>query len=116
MQYMKLIRLTLGMAILAGFFSGCKEEIVRIPCDGSSPVWNGAVFEIVASSCLGSRCHSAGSPRGDYTEYSRILPTLLDNSFEIEVLETRRMPQDATLPDSALAILQCWVENGFPEN
>jgi hypothetical protein len=113
---MKLRSFVLTAIVAMGCLTGCKEDIVRIPCDGSSPTWDVEVFEIVASSCLGSTCHGAGSARGDYTEYSRILPSLQDNSFEIAVLQNRTMPQDATLPDSALAILQCWVENGFPQN
>ncbi|HEX2899602.1 MAG TPA: hypothetical protein VHS96_07785 [Bacteroidia bacterium] len=114
---MKLIRFVPALVLLVSLFAGCKDdELVRVPCDGSSPTWNGEVFEIIAATCLGSNCHSAGSARGDYTEYSRILPSLQDNSFEIAVLENRTMPQDGTLPDSSLAVLQCWLENGFPEN
>jgi hypothetical protein len=72
--------------VVIGLLSGCKEDLVRIPCDGSSPVWNGEVFEIVAATCLGSSCHGSGSSRGDFNSYAGIEPYLLDNSFEISVL------------------------------
>ncbi|MBK9448428.1 MAG: hypothetical protein IPN95_03230 [Bacteroidetes bacterium] len=113
---MKLMRVAFASLVVIGLLSGCKEDLVRIPCDGSSPVWNGEVFEIVAATCLGSSCHGSGSSRGDFNSYAGIEPYLLDNSFEISVLQNRTMPQNGTLPDSSLAALQCWLENGFPEN
>jgi hypothetical protein len=101
---------------LAGFFVGCKEKVERVPCNGTSPTWDGQVLDIVATSCWGSTCHGVNSSRGDYTSYNNISLVLQSGAFEVQVLETRQMPQDGTLPDSILATLQCWAENGFPEN
>lgn len=103
-----------GLAVLG--FAGCKDKLERVPCNGSSPTWDAQVLDIVANSCWGSSCHGSGSQQGDYTTFAGIQSHLADGKFETEVLETRRMPQDGALPDSTLATLQCWLENGFPEN
>ncbi|MFN8398313.1 MAG: hypothetical protein U0176_27135 [Bacteroidia bacterium] len=109
-----LVTVLAGVAVLG--FAGCKDKLERVPCNGTSPTWDAKVLDIVAESCWGSNCHGNGSQRGDYTSFAGIQPTLQNGTFETEVLETRRMPQDGSLPDSTLATLQCWLENGFPEN
>jgi hypothetical protein len=94
---------------------GCSDRPERVACNSTTPTWNVEVIDIVANSCWGSSCHGTGSSEGDFTTYNGIKDVLLNGKFETEVLETRRMPQDGTLPDSTLATLQCWLENGFPE-
>lgn len=113
-MYKKISILVFVAAI--GLAAGCKEKIERVPCNGTTPTWDGEVANIVMANCSGSDCHDAGSSRGDFTTYAGMQDDLLNGSFETEVLETRRMPQVGTLEDSTLAVLQCWLENGFPEN
>jgi hypothetical protein len=87
-----------------------------VACNNTTPTWNAKVTTIVANNCLNSSCHGTGSRNGTYTTYAGIKPVLLNGKFEQQVLETRRMPQNATLPDSTLAVLECWLATGFPEN
>lgn len=99
---------------------GCNKETGpadnRVPCNGTTPTWNGQVADIIANTCFGSQCHGSSAPGGDYTTYALIKPVLLNGKFESQVLVTRIMPQNDVLPDSSLATLQCWLENGFPES
>jgi hypothetical protein len=109
------IGFALGVALLAT--SACNNNAsTRVACDGSSPTWNANVLDIVANSCFGSSCHGSNAQSGDYTTYAGIKSVLLNGRFEQQVLESRAMPRGETLPDSSLAKLQCWLENGFPEN
>lgn len=109
-----LVMVLAGVGVLG--MAGCKDKLERVPCNGTSPTWDAQVIDIVADNCWSSNCHGSGSQQGDYTSFAGILPTLQSGSFETEVLETRNMPQDGSLPDSVLATLQCWIENGHPEN
>ena len=103
--------LCLGVAVA----SGCNKT-TRVACDGSTPTWNGQVADIIISDCGGSDCHGSNGKSTDYMTYAGIKPDLLNGKFEKQVLETRFMPQNNELPDSSLAKLQCWLENGFPES
>jgi hypothetical protein len=96
--------------------AACKKQNDRVACNNTTPTWNATVSAIVTSSCGGSSCHGSGSQSGVFTTYAGIKPFLLNGAFEQQVLDSRVMPQGATLPDATLATLQCWLENGFPES
>lgn len=105
--------LFLAFAVLG--ITACKDKFERIPCNGTDPTWNGEVQDIIATYCWAAGCHGTGATNGDFTSYDGIKARLNDNSFEVQIFETRAMPQNESLPDSILATLQCWLENGFPE-
>ncbi len=66
---------------------------------------------------MGSTCHSSGSKRGDFTSYDGLKPDLDNGNFEKEVLIDQRMPRGSqTLTQEQINTIQCWVDNGYPEN
>ena len=103
-----------GLCLMLVF--GCNGKPERVACNSTTPTWNGEVLDIIANSCWASNCHGTSASNGDYTTYNGIKPVLLNGKFETEVLDSRRMPRNETFPDSVLAKLQCWLENGFPES
>jgi hypothetical protein len=48
--------------------------------------------------------------------YSGLSTYLNDESFTKEVLANQTMPESGSLDAATLNTLQCWVNNGFPEN
>jgi hypothetical protein len=109
--------LVVASMLLLICYSSCKKDLERVPCNGTNPTWTSKIEEIVVTSCVSSSCHGTSAPGPDYTTYANLKSTLLNGQFESRVLEIRDMPNDGTtLPDSTLAALQCWAEDGFPEN
>lgn len=105
------MRLITTTIILSGLlFVSCKkdENNVTPTCDGSSPTYNSFVQSVMSSNC--TSCHS------DMSTYNGLLPYLNDGSFTKEVLTNQTMPQSGPLDAATLNTMQCWVENGFPEN
>ena len=87
-----------------------------IVCDGPAPAYSSDVQSIIQSSCAIAGCHGSGSGNGDYTTYNGLAPELSNGRFEREVLINRTMPQGSRLSTSQLQTLQCWFDDGFPNN
>lgn len=105
------MRLMTTTIILSGLaFVSCKKDENNITptCDGSSPTYTSFVQSVMSSNC--TSCHS------DMSTYSGLSTYLNDGSFTKEVLTNQTMPQSGPLDAATLNTLQCWVENGFPEN
>lgn len=107
----------MAVLMLAGLlWTSCNGNKERIPCDGTTQTWNGGVATIINTNCATSGCHNAGSNDGDFTNYSGIQSSLQNGRFESRVLDRKSMPPNGSLADSVLAKLQCWYEQGTPEN
>ncbi len=92
--------------------------------------YDGLVKTIINESCAYSGCHDGtnGIGPGDYTTFSGLNPFLIDGSFEERVItqkddEVLGMPPDvyqetqkADLTQEELDIIQCWINEGYPEN
>lgn len=94
----------------AALMGSCKKNNPKVTpvCDGSSPTYNSFVKSIMTSNCVG--CHS------DMSTYAGLSNYLSNGKFKKEVLTNQTMPENGTLDASTLNRLQCWVDNGFPEN
>lgn len=98
-------------------FASCKKDNNKTPvCDGSNPTYNADIRSIINSNCTSSGCHDAGSGDGDFTSYNGLEAVLNNGRFESEVLKNQTMPEGTSLSESQLNKLQCWADNGFPEN
>jgi hypothetical protein len=79
-------------------------------CDGSSPTYQSTIKSIIDTKCATSNCHP------NYSAYDGLQPDLQDGDFRREVLVDQTMPQGSTLTQDQLNEIQCWANNGFPEN
>ncbi len=86
---------------------GCKKK-QKVTCDGSAPTYNSYVQSVVNSNCVS--CH------GSYSTYNGLSSITSNGQFEQYVLINQSMPQNGSLSQDELNKLQCWVDNGFPEN
>lgn len=99
----------------AMFFAGsCKKY--NPSCDGSTPTYNADIKDIIDANCTQSGCHGAGSSRGDFRTYAGLSPYLSNGRFKSEVLTKQSMPQGGSLSHAELNLIQCWNDNGYPEN
>lgn len=104
---MRKSRILLAALLLSATVIGCKKT-QKVTCDGSAPTYNSYVKSIVDSKCVS--CH------GSYSTYTRLSSITSNGQFEKEVLINQTMPEGGSLSQDELNKLQCWVENGFPEN
>ncbi|MCH8904063.1 MAG: hypothetical protein IIA45_09140 [Bacteroidetes bacterium] len=97
----------------------CKKPDLLIPnCDLSNPTYDSDIKTIIDSYCTGGICHDAGSKRGDFTNYATMFPFLTADKFEERVLVLQDMPRGRSkvLTQEEIDKIQCWVDNGYPEN
>lgn len=96
----------------------CKKSKKLTPsCDGSKPTYNNGIKPIIDNNCMGSSCHVAGSPYGNFTTYNGLAPYLSgSNLFKRDVLDQQIMPKNNNLSQDDLNKIQCWADNGYPEN
>ena len=107
------IQIALFLGILS--FASCNKTESPV-CDGSSPTYDDDIKVIIDNNC--TSCHDAGSSDGDYTTYAAFSAHRSNGKFESSVLIKQDMPQSSnnSLTQDQLNKIQCWVENGFPEN
>lgn len=101
------------------FLIGCSkgDEKITPVCDGSNLTYSSGISAIINSNCNNSGCHNSGSSNGDYTSYVGLKGTLTNGNFNSRVLNRQDMPKgSATLSETQLNQLKCWVNNGYPEN
>lgn len=87
-------------------------------CDPSLSTFSGHVNPIIQTNCVLSGCHEAGSVNGDYTSYAGLKEKVDNGTFKNSVIDgnTPVMPQTGQLPDAELRVLECWLNNGAPNN
>lgn len=106
--------ITLVLVLL--IFSCKKTKKLTPSCDGSKPTYNAGIKTIIDNNCMGSSCHVNGSPYGNFTTYNGLAPYLSNGLFKRDVLEMQIMPKNKNLTQDEINKIQCWVDNGYPEN
>lgn len=111
---MKRLLLSIACASLILNFVSCKKESgdtkLNPTCDGSHPTYQGEIKAILDSKCGSSNCHS------NYTNYDGLRSILDGGDFRREVLVEQTMPKGSSLTQSQINLIQCWANDGFPEN
>jgi hypothetical protein len=93
-------------------FNSCAKK--KVECDGSTPTYISDIKAILDMHCMS--CHEQGSAKGDFSTYQKLLVVINNGSFDYEVLSRQSMPRGGKLSNSELSKIQCWMENGWPEN
>ncbi len=116
----------LAVMLCIVIMTNCKKD------DPPCATWDTNVKAIIESSCSYSGCHSGGAtansfiPEGsnDFTTYASIKSVLDNGSFEQRSLVAQNMPPAMFVPpgnpteltQAQIDVLQCWADEGFPEN
>ncbi len=101
------------------FLISCGGTKLEPTCDGSQPTYDNEISPIIMATCSStSSCHGSGASnlRGEITSYSEIFVLLENGKFQKRVLEKQTMPKGTTLTQEQINTIQCWVDNGYPEN
>ena len=117
---------------LAVFSPSCVSDELPEPtlpesCMDSIPTYEGSVKTIIDNTCAYSGCHLDGSAPGVYTGYEGVINVVLSGRFKEKVLDLRGDPnlgmptsfapagRPKSLTQFELELIQCWLENDFPE-
>lgn len=114
---MKIKAIVLSLAIFA-FVSCDKEETPDPPAelDCSSIKFSETISPLVSTSCGNSNCHGSGSQVGEMTNYDQIKGYVDSGKFQNRVLEVKDMPVGGSLSADQLEQIQCWIDEGAPNN
>ena len=99
--------------------TGCRYDHKQSICNSVFPfvTFENTVQQIVINKCSLSGCHQTGANIGDLTVYTEIINTIEKNSFQTFVVDLQIMPPEGNtaLTDDELALINCWLEIGYPE-
>lgn len=104
------------------FFS-CTKDVGKLAinpyanCDTMS--YTNDIAPIISANCSTTPgCHITGFTNGDFTSYGGIIPKIQSGAFFNRVLgPSRDMPDGGpVLADSLVQKLQCWINQGYPNN
>ena len=100
--------------VLLVVLTACKKdkdtEKLTPACDGSSPTYQNTIKSIIDARCATAGCHP------NYNTYQGLRNDLEGGDFRREVLVNQTMPQGSSLTQDQLNKIQCWVNDGYPEN
>lgn len=101
------------------FFQGCKADKLPDPvtasfCDTISATYNASVKAIIDSKCAISSCH--GGPQGPnlstFSGVSGASDRIAARALDLQTMPPSSMPQ---LTNEEMDIMNCWRNDGFPE-
>jgi len=108
--------IAIGLITTSLIYSCKKGKKLTPKCDGSKPTYNAGIKTIIDNNCMGSSCHVAGSPYGNFSTYAGLAPYINSGRFKVAVLEQQTMPKSKNLSQDEINKIQCWVENNYAEN
>lgn len=99
-------------------FGSCTYTKVEVPakedtCNTIS--YANDIVPIVTANC--TSCHSSGFASGDFTTYAAIKLRADNGVLKNRIVIQRDMPPaPATIPDSLRKKIDCWIQQGAPNN
>ncbi len=112
----KVIIAFIGISIFLVSCTSDKEQPLSVGC--SSTIYFATdVKPIIDAACVG--CHFAGAAAGgDFAVYSEIKGKVDNGSFKNRVFVLKDMPSAGSTPltEGELGKLNCWLEQGAPNN
>jgi len=117
----------LVILFLVGTFCACTNDQTSpstFSCDDIDEVsFKTDILPIIETSCsYSSGCHGDGSALGVFNTYEGIKPEIDSEDFRREVLIENTMPPSyatqgpTELTSMQLGLIDCWVEEGYPNN
>jgi uncharacterized membrane protein len=111
----------LSVLLVMVMIPGCyydKEDLlyVSMDCSTTSAKFNVDVITIFQTKCNISGCHNTASAAGGIIldTYDKIYPLVARINQRCIVDKT--MPASAPLPPAEIAVLNCWILSGAPNN
>ena len=111
-----------GVMALPAFFSCTKDRAShpepKQPVNGCPGSYRDYIRPLMANKCALSGCHVTGFPFGDFTGYADLKARVDNGKLQRLVFQEQLMPPQGISPlsEKEKNELQCWIENGAPNN
>jgi len=113
----RILKFSFPFVALLIFINACSKKAEFTPdCSGPAKSFDTDVSPVFQTSCaINSGCHAAGSGNGPgpLVNYSQIFNA--KGAIRPEVA-SRHMPLNATLTETQLNAILCWIDSGAPNN
>ncbi|MBL4578099.1 MAG: hypothetical protein JKY18_11900 [Flavobacteriales bacterium] len=96
--------------------ASCKDKKLDPSCGGEKPTYDNGISVIIDANCTSPSCHGAGALQAQFIDYASMALALSNGNFEKKVLVEQSMPKNNFLTQDEINLIQCWKENGYPEN
>lgn len=116
-----------GMLLSLTLLAGCLvdkgelvEETSQEYCDSIQATYLDTVKSIIDANCATAGCHNNASTLGDFSNYAGMSArgVLVDGSQGLggrATSATAPMPPQGLLPDTIRRVIECWAEDGYPQ-
>ena len=108
------------ISIVIAFIAGCTFDkgsvpIPQEPCD-TTHTYTSNIQQLISVNCTDPGCHQPGSTEGDLTAYNTLRLKVDNGMLRTKVVIQGTMPPTAPLSTSDKRKIECWLDNGAPEN
>jgi len=113
-----LVLLTIAIFIFAGCYYD-KEDLLysgAADCTTISAKYSTDVAPLINSKCSYSGCHDAGSAAAGLVLENHTQTAAAAGGIKQRCLIDKNMPPGSPLTANEMAILQCWIDAGTPNN
>jgi len=104
-----------GFILISLAASGCKDKKLEPECQGDKPTYDNGISAIINEKCTNFQCHGPGSNQAEFTSFAGMSLAISNGNFEKRVLINQTMPRNSFLTQTQIDLIQCWVDNGYPE-
>ena len=120
---MKKIFLIIFVALI--YLDSCTHEKGPLPIKISSTStgcdtiihYSSTIVAIINTNCAISHCHKAGSMSpADYSTYALLKPHIDNGALLNRVVTLKNMPASGPLSDADISKINCWIQQGYPNN
>ncbi|HZY79000.1 MAG TPA: hypothetical protein VFE50_05715 [Cyclobacteriaceae bacterium] len=93
---------------------GCQRTLSVTIAHGNTGIsYATQVKSIITTNCAKSGCHDSGTGSRDWTDFNKLKAAAANVKMRVV---NRTMPPDATLKQSDIDLISCWVDDGAPNN
>ena len=96
----------------------CKKEEEPQPTTPCKPTYTADIKTIIDAKCALSGCHDGSVPLPNFNKYPELKARVDNGKVKSFVFDLKIMPPSTAtqLTDEEKELLQCWLDNGAPEN
>ncbi|MGZ4035336.1 MAG: hypothetical protein ACXVPU_09220 [Bacteroidia bacterium] len=113
-------KIFLAVFLLFIYLSSCTKAkgpiVVKIAGCDSTVHYSATIVPILNTNCTLSHCHNAGSVNGDFTTYVGVSAKVTNGSLLNRVVVLKTMPASGPLSDADISRINCWIQQGAPNN
>lgn len=117
LKYLTAVVLISGITISSCYYD--KEDLLysgAVDCTTTSAKYSTDVAPLITSKCSYSGCHDAGTAAAGVVLENHTQTAAAAGGIKQRCLIDKNMPPGSPLTTNEMAILQCWIDAGTPNN